>query len=98
MGSDALKGFDQWRNPERVLELCTLAVVGRPSQETLDLSLLESTLPGIRKRVVDVDGVAITVSATDIRGRVAEGRSIRYMVPAMVESYIHEHGLYKEKQ
>ena len=98
MGSDALKGFAQWRNPERVLELCTLAVVGRPSQETLDLSLLETTLPGIRKRVVDVDGVAITVSATDIRGRVAEGRSIRYMVPAMVERYIHEHGLYKEKQ
>lgn len=98
IGADALKDFGQWRNPERVLELCTLAVVGRPAQGTFDLSLLESTLPGIRKRVVDVDGVDINVSATDIRGRVAEGRSIRYLVPSVVESYIREHGLYKEKQ
>jgi len=98
IGADALKDFGQWRNPERVLELCTLAVVGRPAQEKFDLSVLESTLPGIRKRVVVVDGVTISVSATDIRRRMAEGRSIRYLVPSAVESYIREHGLYKEKQ
>ena len=98
IGADALKDFGQWRNPERVLELCTLAVVGRPAQEKFDLSLLESILPGIRKRVVVVDGVTISVSATDIRRRMAEGRSIRYLVPSVVEGYIREHGLYKEKQ
>ena len=98
IGADAIKGFGQWRNPDRVLELCTLAVVGRPAQEVLDLSLLEATLPGIGKRVAIVDGVAISVSASDIRGRVQEGRSIRYLVPSVVESYIREHGLYKEKQ
>ena len=98
IGADAIKDFGQWRNPDRVLELCTLAVVGRPAQEVLDLSLLEATLPGIGKRVAIVDGVAISVSASDIRGRVQEGRSIRYLVPSVVESYIREHGLYKEKQ
>jgi nicotinate-nucleotide adenylyltransferase len=98
IGADALKGFGRWNQPERVLELCTLAVVGRPAQEELDLSSLEATLPGIRKRIAMVDDVAIGVSATDIRGRVAEGRSIRYLVPPTVEAYIQEHGLYKENR
>ena len=96
IGADALKGFGRWIQPERILELCTLAVVGRPAQEFLDLTPLESTLPGIGKRVVTVGDVAIGVSATDIRGRVAEGRTVRYLVPLAVASYIQEHGLYKE--
>ena len=98
IGADALKDFGKWHEPERVLELCTLAVVGRPAQEELDLSALEATLPGIGKRVARVDDVAIGVSATDIRERVAEGRSIKYLVPPAVEAYIQEHGLYKEKR
>ena len=98
IGADALMDFGQWRKPERVLELCTLAVVGRPAQEALDLSLLETNLPGIGNRVEIVYDVAISVSSTDIRDRIAEDRSIRYLVPPAVESYIREHGLYKEKQ
>lgn len=98
IGADALKDFGQWRKPERVLELCTLAVVGRPAQEALDLSVLEAIIPGIGNRVEMVYGVAISVSSTDIRERIAEDRSIRHLVPPAVESFIREHGLYKEKQ
>ena len=98
IGADALKDFGQWRKPERVLELCTLAVVGRPAQEALDLSVLEAMIPGIGNRVEMVYGVAISVSSTDIRERIAEDRSIRHLVPPAVESFIREHGLYKEKQ
>ncbi len=98
IGADALKDFGRWIQPERILELCTLAVVGRPAQEALDLTPLEATLPGIGKRVVTVGDVAIGVSATDIRERVAEGRTVRYLVPQPVASYIQEYGLYKEKR
>ena len=98
IGADALKDFGQWRKPERVLELCTLAVVGRPAQRALDLSVLEAIIPGIGNRVEMVYGVAISVSSTDIRERIAEDRSIRHLVPPAVESFIREHGLYKEKQ
>ena len=98
IGADALKHFGQWRKPERVLELCTLAVVGRPAQETLDLSVLEAIIPGIGNRVEMVYGVAINISSTDIRERITRGRSISHLVPPAVESYIREHGLYKEKQ
>ena len=98
IGADALKDIGRWHEPQRVLELCKLAVVGRPDQAALDLTTLEATLPGIGERVAMVDDVAIGISATDIRQRVADGRSIRYLVPPAVEAYIREHGLYKEKR
>ena len=98
IGADALRDFGGWRNPQRVLELCTLAVVGRPAQASLDLTELEAILPGIGQRVALVDDVDIDISATDIRQRVAEGRSIKSLVPPAVEAYIQEQYLYKEKR
>jgi nicotinate-nucleotide adenylyltransferase len=46
------------------------------------------------QRVIDVP--AVEVSATEIRRRVAEGRSIRYLVPDAVREYIAAHGLYRK--
>ncbi len=37
---------------------------------------------------------AIEISSTDLRARVADGRSIRYRTPAAVEQYIRHHRLY----
>jgi len=40
------------------------------------------------------NGHQVDISASDIRYRVAEGMSIRYLVPDAVNMYITEHGLY----
>lgn len=40
----------------------------------------------------------LDISATNIRNRVATGRSIRYLVPPAVEKIIHDRQLYREMQ
>lgn len=96
VGADSLATFPTWREPDGILAQSRLAVVRRPDV-TLDLPQLEEQLPGLQDRIDWVDAPLIGVSATDLRHRIAEGRSIRYQVPDMVREYIDREGLYREK-
>ena len=40
----------------------------------------------------------LSISASDIRRRVARGASIRYLVPDEVLEYVRKHQLYREKE
>jgi nicotinate-nucleotide adenylyltransferase len=92
-GSDSLADILSWYRPERLIELAELAVVERPGVE-LDLDALEEHLPGLRERVHWVRMPSLGISSTDLRARVREGRPITYLLPAAVEAYVREHGLY----
>lgn len=94
IGSDSLSEILTWHEPERLINLCYLAVVKRPGYE-VDLEELEELLPGISSRVRFIDAPLVGVSSTDIRRRVREGLSIKYQVPEKVEEYIYKHGLYR---
>lgn len=94
MSVEALRGFDTWRKPRRVLELCRLAVVPRPGYAAPDAGWLAEHFPGQADRVMFLDGPALSDSASRIRQLVREGRSIRYLVPDAVARYINDHHLY----
>ena len=93
LGLDALREIDRWYQPRRVFEMASVVGMARPGT-SLDPSVLNAAIPGASSRMRLIDSAIIEVSGTDIRQRVAAGRSIRYRVPAVVEQYISENGLY----
>ncbi|MBA7666052.1 Nicotinate-nucleotide adenylyltransferase [subsurface metagenome] len=98
LGWDNLNQLPQWHKPERLIEMCRLAAVPRVDFPLPDLPALEKELPGISARVILFDKPRIDINASEIRRRAAEGLAISEFVPAPVERYIKEHGLYaKEK-
>ncbi|MFM9106715.1 MAG: nicotinate-nucleotide adenylyltransferase [Chloroflexota bacterium] len=94
MGEDSLRDLPTWRSPERIAQMARLGVARRPGIDA-DLDRVEAALPGTRGRIDLVDTPLIGISATDLRARVAAGRTISYQVPAAVERYILDHGLYR---
>ena len=96
LGRDALFDLPNWKEPLRIVQLCRLAVVARPGYEERELAELEVLAPGLLERVIFVEAPLLDISSTDIRRRVREGLSIRYLVPDAVAAYIREHGLYRD--
>lgn len=90
LGGDSLHEFASWYQPEEIVARVPLLVYRRPG--AADEAPAASFLEG---RVRFADAPLLDISATEIRARVRAGRSIRYLVPAAVQAYIEEHGLYR---
>jgi len=94
VGGDIAAGLVNWHEPERVLSLATLAVAKRRGTAR---AVVEEALKQLRggEQTRFFRMPRIGVSSTDVRERVRHGRPIRYLVPAPVEGYIAEKGLYR---
>ena len=95
LSAEALRGFPDWRDPERILTLSRIAVAPRPGSDVVDTAWLEERFPGRAERFVALPAPHLALSATEVRRRVAEGLPIDDLVPPAVERYIMEHHLYQ---
>ena len=98
LGIDALNELHRWRKPCGVLDLATLVGVTRPGAERVDRAALDSIREGGSDEVVIVDGPLVDISAADVRRRMANGLSVRGMLPGAVEEYIERNSLYEVKR
>ncbi len=99
MGADSLADLPTWREPGKICQLATLVIIARSGAPQPDLGVLASfasaaRIAQIRRHLVEMPEIGL--SASDLRRRVAEGRSIRYRTPRAVEMYIEAHGLYRQ--
>ncbi len=95
MGQDSLVDILTWHEPQRLIQLCHLVVLGRPGYKA-NLEELEALLPGVTSRTHILNSPELAISSSDIRQRVREGLPIKYQVPEAVEEYIYAHGLYRD--
>jgi nicotinate-nucleotide adenylyltransferase len=99
MGADSLTTFQLWKQPERICQLARVVVVNRAGQPPPEMSILAEFLPESTSNcewylLHRMEMPQIEISSTDIRTRVKNGQSIRYLVPPAVEAYISAQGLY----
>jgi nicotinate-nucleotide adenylyltransferase len=87
LGADAFAFFEQWREPQRVRSLARIAVLVRGDDEPPTVGA-HPDVELLRTRRVDV-------ASTELRARIASGRTIRGFVPDAVADYIAAHRLYR---
>ncbi|MPN21413.1 putative nicotinate-nucleotide adenylyltransferase [bioreactor metagenome] len=94
-GADAIQDLPTWEKVDQLLEMCHFIAATRPGCiSTLDNVIKHFGLQG-RRRIHRLATPELEISSTDIRERVKTGRSIKYIVPESVESYIFKEGLYR---
>ena len=90
VGADTWPEIMTWREPQRLLSLVEVVVVDRPGYPGPEP---EAPFPRARG-VTRAEGPSLPVSATAIRERARQGRSVRYLVPDAVAEYIVARSLY----
>jgi|SRR5688572_2518112 nicotinate-nucleotide adenylyltransferase len=86
IGGDNLVNFTKWKNHEQILKDYGLYVYPRPNTQLSEL-LLHPNVTSIKAPMLDI-------SATFIRDCIRNKRSVRYLVPDIVEERIRAKGFY----
>ncbi len=93
-GADAILDITNWHNYRELLQISHFVAATRPGfrlEQHLDR---QGFTAAEREHIHYIEIPSLSISSTDIRQRVREGRPITYLVPEGVEHYIHKHRLY----
>lgn len=95
-GADAVANIVRWRESHAMAGLARFIAVTRPGY-----ALTEERKRALAEQsdfAIDcLEVTALAISSSDLRARVAQGRSIRYLTMGRVNDYIVAQGLYREE-
>lgn len=97
IGADNLFSIENWRKPDEIMGNCILVAAHRGERTKEEIWEKADELK--RKFQADIrllPSRKLELSSTEIRNRIKEGKSVRYMVPDEVISYINSNRLYCE--
>ncbi len=92
-GADAVLDLPSWRKAEQLTQMCRFIAITRPG---FDLRELDKLPAQMRQSILPLTIPAPAISSTEIRERIRQIRSARFLTPDAVLHYIHEHKLYRE--
>jgi nicotinate-nucleotide adenylyltransferase len=95
IGGDSLRDLPDWNRPKEFIAACSAIGVMRRPRTRIDISQLESKLPGLSAKLEFVEAPLLEISSTEIRQRVREGGHYRYYLPNAVYEIIQERKLYR---
>ncbi len=94
-GADAICDIESWKNVSENFKLATFIAATRPGISLLRAQeKIETLIKKYNARIISVYVPSLDISSTYIREQLKEKRSIRYLVPENVESYIYQNKLY----
>ncbi|WP_314627534.1 nicotinate-nucleotide adenylyltransferase [uncultured Selenomonas sp.] len=94
VGGDELDTIFTWHRVSELFSLCHFAAAKRKGSPIRLDDVRERLGEEVLARIHPVNTPELEISSTDIRRRLREGRSIRYLVPEKVEACIYKEGLY----
>lgn len=96
-GADCLYSMENWKYPERLLASCTILAAMRGDAVLQELEIKKTELLNRFDGSIQLmPFMQMSISSTEIRERLKQGKSVRYMVPDKVLMYILEKGFYHE--
>jgi nicotinate-nucleotide adenylyltransferase len=93
VGGDMAQSLPTWREPAEILRLARLGIAERGEIHRASIEQALADYPSARLDYFTMP--RIDISSTDIRARIAAGRSVRHLVPAGVAAAIESQGLYR---
>ncbi len=97
VGADSLFQMEEWKNPEIIMNLATILVAARKGQSLKELnSKAEELMEKYSSKIHVLQTPYIDISSTEIRERIKNGKSVRYMITDDTLAYIERFNLYKD--
>lgn len=95
IGADIVWDLLKWKDPRRLFGLCEFIVAFRPGYDGNDfIGEIEKLRTEYNTKIHIAETPLMEISSTDIRERIRNKRSVKYLVPESVERYIYDNNLY----